>query len=259
VENRPGGSGRLASEAVLRAEPDGHTLLVISGASHGVLLAVDKSIPYDTLRDFTPVVQIGNTHHALVVSTRLPVQTLQDLITYARARPGQLNFASPGNGTTGQLAGEWLRSAAGLDLTHVAYKGEAAAMGDMRAGTVHLGFFVNPKPLIEAGAVKAIAVAAPEGSDLFPGLPSVAQAGLKDFGFVGFIGLAGPAGLPAAVSQRINEAALKALDKEPVRRQMMAAGYTSPGANTPAMFAQRIRDDIARWKRVVEQNKLKFD
>jgi tripartite-type tricarboxylate transporter receptor subunit TctC len=256
IDNKAGAAGRIGTEAVAKAAPDGYTLLLLN-ANHPILAATDARLPFDPLADVTPIARLSNTCMALVVANELPVRSVSELVAYAKARPGKLNYASIGNGSAHHLLMERFKLATGVDLVHVPYRGEAPAIMEMIAGQVQAFFMAGAKPYIDGGKVRALGVTAPTAWFNLPGLPPISDS-VPGFVFQGWNGLAGPGGLPVALVERLSEAVTAAIGTERLRAALLEQGY-EPVTDTPAAFARRIRDDIAAWRDVTTKAGLKFD
>lgn len=252
VENRPGGGMRIGSELVARAPADGHALLFAS-SGHAVNPSLQRDLPYDTLRDFTPVSLVGWMPNVVVVHPALPVRQVEDLVAHARATPGGLHYSSAGSGSTPHLATEWFRSVAGIALVHVPYKGTGPSLADLVGGQVAFTIcgIAPALPYMRSGKLRPIAVTSAKRTPLAPELPTVAERGYPGFDVVTWYGILGPAKLPPA---RVT--ALSAAIREAVRAPDMAGPLGAQGidavAGTPAEFDAFIRAEMARWAKVVE-------
>jgi tripartite-type tricarboxylate transporter receptor subunit TctC len=257
VDNRPGASGIIGTEVVAKAPPDGYTLLMMS-----VTLAVNPSIrqklPYDTRKDLLPITLVASAPLMLVVHPSLPVKSVKDLIGYAKANPGKLNFASGGPGTTPHLAGEMLKSMAGLEMTHIPYKGGGPALTDLVGGQVQLMLENIPStlPHVKAGRLRALAVTGLKRSALVPELPTLDEAGLKGYEIVGWNGLFAPAGAPQHVVTRIHGETVKTLAKPEVKERLATLGAEGVGSS-PEEFAKFFEAEISKWAKVVKEAGLK--
>jgi tripartite-type tricarboxylate transporter receptor subunit TctC len=257
IENRVGAGGNIGAEAVARAPADGYTLLMASGSVLTVNPHLYKRLPFDAQRDFAPITNVATGPMLLVVSPSLPVDNLKSLIALARARPGSLNFGSAGVGSQVHMAGENLANAAGIDIVHVPYKGEALGFNDLVAGNIQLmvGNIAAAAPLVTAGKLKALAVTGRERSRLLPNVPTAAEAGLTGFDNAGWFGLVAPAGLAPEIIVRIQRDVAAALDSPEMRARLFVQGMT-PVANSPAEFTRAINAEAGRWARVVGDRKL---
>lgn len=208
VENRPGASGTIGTDMVARAPADGYTLTLGSVGTHATASSMVPGLPYDPVKDFTPVVLVGTVPNVLVVPPSVPASSVQELIAHLKAHPNDYSFASVGNGTTQHLAGELFKRMAGVEITHVPYKGSAPALVDLTAGRVEMAFESMPTvlPFVRAGKLKALAVTTPRRSPRMPDVPTVAEAGLPGFDVAIWFGVFGPAGMPADVTARLNQA-----------------------------------------------------
>ncbi len=251
VENKPGAGGSLGSAAAAKSAPDGYTLLIGTSSTHSIGPFLQK-LPYDPIRDFAPIVHVADVPNVLVVSPSLPVNSVQELIAYAKARPGKLNFASSGVGTIVHLNAELFKLVAGVDMVHVPYKGTALAIPDLANGSVSVLFdsLASVMPHIRSGKVKPLAVNAKTRQALLPGVPTLAEAGLPQFDRYTWFGIFAPAGTPAAIVAKLNSEILEAL-KDPELRERFAAVGAEPGGGTPEEFVARIRSDAARWSEVI--------
>jgi len=260
VENKPGAGGNIGADMVAKAAPDGYTLLMGAVATHAINPTLYASIPYDAQKDFIPVTQIASTPNVLVVNPSLPVHSVQEFIAYAKAHPGELNFGSGSTGSAGHLAGELFKSMAGVQMTHVPYKGAAPAMTDLIGGRLQLMFdnLASSLVQIKAGKVRALAVTTAKRTELAPELPTIAESGLPGFDINTWFGLFVPAGTPPAIVQRLHGEFVKALEAPDVRSKMLALG-AEPVGNSPGEFAQYIRSEAVKYAKLVKASGAKVD
>ena len=260
VENKPGAGGNIGADLVAKAAPDGYTLLMGAVATHAINPTLYTSIPYDARKDFIPVTQIASTPNVLVVNPSLPVNSVHEFIAYAKAHPGQLNFGSGSTGSAGHLAGELFKSMAGVEMTHVPYKGAAPAMTDLIGGRLQLMFDNLASSLVQirAGKVRALAVTTAKRTELAPELPTIAESGLAGFDINTWFGLFVPAGTPPAIVERLHDEFARALQAPDVRAKMLALG-AEPVGNTPAEFAQYIHSEAAKYAKLVKASGAKVD
>jgi tripartite-type tricarboxylate transporter receptor subunit TctC len=224
-------------------------------ASHAINASLYRKLPYDTLKDFTPVSQVTGSAYVFVVNPSLPVKMFPDFIALAKARKGKLAYASSGNGQAGHLAMELLKTLAGFDAVHVPYKGGAPAMMDLIAGQVD-AFISSPPaavPQVKAGKVRALAVTSLKRSELLPDVPTIAESGFPQYEVNGWNGLLAPAGAPGAIVNRIQSELAKALKQTEVRDRMASSGLDAVGS-TPAQFSALIKVEISKWAKVIQQS-----
>lgn len=257
VENRPGGGTMIGSDVVARATPDGYTLL-LGTVSLAILPAIETTLPFDPETDLIPISQIADVANVLLVHESVPAKTLQELIEYARKNPGKLSYASQGPGTTGHMAGELFKQAAGLDITHVPYRGSAPAAQDLLAGHVQILFDALPLAItnVKTGKVRALAITTPERAKALPDVPTTAEAGLPTVRTSAWFGLFAPAKTPDSVVQWLSENTLKIFKDPSVRAKMEALGAMMP-LSDPESFKRYMKEDLQRWSKVAEIGKLK--
>jgi|SRR5882672_4244696 len=250
VENKPGAGNMIGIEAVARAAPDGYTLLMTAStlALNSVLF---KKVPYDPVRDFAPITLTATAPNVLLVHPSVPAQSLAEFIALAKAKPGTLSYGTPGIGTSPHLSMELLKSMAGIDLQHVPYKGTAAAVTDVISGQIAATFAnaLTAKPQVDAGRVRALAITGPRRIEALPSVPPVAEAGLPGYEAMQWYGLLAPAGTSAAIIERLNAEALKALRSAEMKERLAADG-AEPLGGSPAEFAALIRRELDKWTRV---------
>lgn len=257
IENRPGAGGNIGSAVVAKAAPDGKTLGVATLASHAVNPWLYKSMPFDAEKDFEPVTLMVYIPNVLVMNSEkareLNINGVQDLIAYAKANPGVLNYGSGGNGSGGHLAGELFRRQAGVDVVHVPYNGGAPAQLALLSGDVHFTFdnLATAAPNIRAGKLKALAVTTTERSRELPDLPTMQEAGMKNFSISTWWGLVVPAGTPAETVEKLNAAFTKAM-KDPKVQERFKGLLVEAVPSTPADFGKLMADERARYKEIVE-------
>ncbi|MED5619698.1 Bug family tripartite tricarboxylate transporter substrate binding protein [Ideonella sp. BN130291] len=268
VDNKPGAGGNLGADLVAKAPPDGLTIVMGAVATHAINPWLYSKLPYDPVRDFTPITRVAEVPNVLVMNTetaqRLGVRSLADLVAYAKAHPGQLNYGSGGNGSAGHLAGEMFKTQAGVFMVHIPYAGANPAQLALLSGQVDLNFdnLAAASANIRAGKLKAVAVTTTRRSSPMPDLPTIAEAGaslgLARFDVNTWFGLFGPARLPADVTQRLNKAFVDALNAPDVRARM-AALLAEPSPTTPEQFGQFVKAELAKYEQVVKRSGAKVD
>ena len=259
IENRPGAAFVIGLDAIAKAPPDGYTVGV--GLIGGMALTphMVAKLPYDVLKDFAPIALIGRGHLMLVVSPQLPVKSVKELIDYAKANPGKLSAASSANGSPGHIGAELFKSLTGTQITHVPYRGGAAAINDLIAGRIDLMFegLASMAPFVLDNRVRALGVSGTERSPAFPDIPTIAEAGVPGYLAVTWLGLVAPAKTPRPVIERLNRAVNDAL-KSPMRVERFKLVGEEPATGTPEDYAAVIKADFVKWKEVIERANIKL-
>ena len=257
VDNRAGAAGIIGTQFVAKSPADGYTLLFGTTGTHTTNPAVYAKLPYDPVKDFAPVSNFADSPFLLVVHPSIPVGSLKDLIALAKARPGQLDYASFGIGSSAHLAGEMLRTMAGINIMHVAYKGGPPALTDLIGGHVALMFNSLPAvlPQVKSGKLHALALAAARRNPTLPDMPTFAEAGLPNFEAGSWYGILAPAGTPREVVTRLHAETVRMLALPDVKQRLAAEGSEGIG-NTPEEFAAQIQRDAARWAKVARDAKI---
>ena len=258
VENQSGGGGIVGSQATARAAPDGYTLMVGYVGTHGTNPAVRK-LPYDAVKDFTPIAMVGGTPNVLVVPPSLPAKTLPEFIAYAKANKGKLSYGSSGPGTLTHLAMEQFKVANDLDLQHVAYRGIGPAITDILGGQTQAMFpgLAAALPHIKAGKMRPLAVTGTKRHPLLPDVPTFEELGYKGFDGVQWYGIVGPANLPPAIVATLNKTIDDAL-ADPALRERLSGEALEPMPMTPEQFGQYMKDDIAKWTKVAKDRNIEL-
>ena len=251
VENRPGAGGTTAYAFAAKAAPDGYNLLAVSGA-YAMSAALYRNLPYDAVRDFAPIAQMGAAPFLIVVHPSLPVKNVKDLVALAKARPGELNFASGGIGSSGHLTGELFKYVAGINMTYIPYKGGDLALVDLISGQVHVvvSNLLSSLPHVRSGRLRAIAVTSLQRHSALPDVPTVDASGLAGFEAVNWYGWLAPAATPLAIVQKLN-AEIGSVVRQPEVQQQFARDGAEPAWSTPAQFGERIVREVARWRKIV--------
>lgn len=253
VDNRPGAAGNIGVEIASKASPDGYTI-VMPITSFSINPHLYSKLPFDTAKDFAPIVLASSAPLFLVVNPSVPAKTVSELIALAKAKPGQLNYANSGNGTTAHLAGELLKKTAGIDLVSVPFKGGGPAVIDLIAGRVHIYFSTIPAALtqVKAGKLRGIAVTTQKRVDLIPEVPTVAESGLPGFEVVGWFGIFAPAGTPKPVIATLNKGINAAL-RAPETQERFARQGLIPGGGTPEDLERFFRAELKRWGALIKE------
>ncbi|QNP50559.1 tripartite tricarboxylate transporter substrate binding protein [Diaphorobacter aerolatus] len=260
VENKAGASGAIGAQAVAQAAPDGYTLVMATASSHGINSALQKNLPYDAVKDFAPITVVANTPNIIIANPAVPVKNLQELVALARKEPGQINFGSTSAGGSPHMSAELLKMMAGIDMTHVPYKGAAPMLTDLIGGQVQIGFDNLPSTIgfVKSGKVRALAVTTARRWPGAPDIPTVAESGVPGYEVSGWFGLLAPAGTPKDVVDKIQTTIAEAVKSPAVAKQLNDLG-AEPVANKPEAFAQEIRDDVEKWRKVVKTTGVKLD
>ena len=260
VDNKPGAGGNIGVDAAAKSPPDGYTLVMGQTSNLAINPTLYRKLPYKPLTDLTPVVLVADAPLALVVASQSPYKTLADLVAAAKAKPGELTFASPGNGTVAHLAGELFQTAAGVKFRHIPYKGSSQALTDLMGGQVQLFMASVPTALsqIKGGKLRALAVTFTKRSPALPDVPTIAESGYKGFDANTWFGLLVPAGTPAPVVARLNAEVNKVLNMPDVREKFAAEGGGALGG-TPEDFAALLKADYSKWAKVVKDSGATVD
>ncbi|NDY82060.1 tripartite tricarboxylate transporter substrate binding protein [Orrella sp. NBD-18] len=259
VENKPGAGTMLASEFVAKAPADGYTLLM-AASSLVIAPSLYSKVNYDPIKDFTPVTQVAAVIHLVVVNPNLPVKSIQDLIAYLKANPGKVSYGSTGSGTSTHLEAELFKKMAGVDITHIPYKGSTPALADLVGGQTSMMFdpIASSKPYLESGRLRAIAVTTAQRSVSAPELPTVAESGLPGYEAMPWLGIVAPAGTPKPVVDLLYKEVGEVLKLQDVKDRFKSLGLDIIG-NTPAQFATFIEKDQKKWAQVIKDSGAKVD
>ncbi len=261
MENRAGAAGVLGADQAAKAPPDGYTIFIGQASNLAINPHLVAKLPYDPVRDFSPVSLVAGSPSLLVVHPSLPVRSVKDLVALARARPGAVNYASAGTGSPGHISTEYFKRVAGIDLVHVPYKGASPALVAVLSGEASL-YFTSPvaaQPLVKAGRLRQVAVTSAKRFPPLPQVPTVAEAGYRDIDIVSWWGLLGPAGLPRDVVTRLHTATVKAMKAPETASRLSAEGATVMTSGSPEEFATFIRSEIDKWGRMVKASGAKLD
>ena len=260
VDNRPGANGNTGTEQVVRSAPDGYTIAMIAAGTMTINPALYKTMPFDPEKDLAPISLVASGPMVLEVNPALPVKNFAELISYAKANPGKLNFGSGGNGTLSHLSVEMLKARTGADIVHVPYKGTALAVNDLVAGHIQ-GMFdtlSTAAPHIKEGTLRGIAVTSVKRSEVLSSLPTIAEAGVEGYSADAWSGLVAPAGTPPALIARLQSAVAKAAANEELRKRLAAVGSEAVGSS-PDQFAAVIRADKVKWADVIKVSGAKVE
>jgi len=260
IEARPGAGGVVGTEAAARSAPDGYTLFMANNSTHGSNPAVYAKLPYDAVGDFAPVAFVASVPYVLVVDPSLQVKSVPQLIALAKSRPGKMNYASAGNGSTHHFCGELLKSLAGVDMLHIPYKGSPPAIAGLLGGEVSL-MFANLTDIgaqIRSGKLTPLAVTTPKRAPSLPELPTLSEAGLTGFEITSWFGLLAPASTPAPIVARLN-AEIRRLAATPAEQQRVASQGGLPVDFSPAEFTAFIQREIDGWGQVIRANNIRLD
>ena len=259
IDNRAGAGGTIGTDIVAKAAPDGYTVLVAS-SSHTINPSVYRKLAYEPLRDFAPITILASGPGLLVVHPAVPAKSVKELIALGKAKPGQLNYASAGNGTPPHLAAELFKSMAGVDFVHVPYKGNVPAFTDLLSGSVSLSFptITSGLPQVRAGKLRALGVTSRQRSSVIPDVPTIAEAGLPGYEASTWYGVLAPARTPPPIVATLHEHTSAVLKLADVRERLLAQGL-EPVANTPVQFAAIISDELVKWKKVVAAAGMKVE
>ena len=253
VDNRAGAGSTIGADQVAKAPPDGYTLLTISN-THFVSAALYKKLPYDSVTDFAPVTQVTSAPNIIVVHPSLPVRTVKELIALAKAKPGKIDYASSGNGSTQHLTGALFTKMAGIEMTHIPYRGSGPATADLLSGQVTVGFpgIAGMLPQIKAGKLRALAVTGARRSPELPQIPTVAEAGIKGYEVTAWFGVAAPKGTPRDIVMKLHTELLRILKNPDVQRQLLNAGQEVAWQETTELFGEMLKTEATKWARMVE-------
>ncbi|GAB3766801.1 tripartite tricarboxylate transporter substrate binding protein [Ramlibacter monticola] len=259
VDNKPGAGGAIGSDQAAKAQPDGYTLLLATTSTHSIGPLLAARLPYDAVRDFTPIAHVGDAPSIMLVPNSSPAKTVKEWVDHARKNPGKLNYASSGNGTVVHLTAEYFKAQAGLFLVHIPYKGTALAIPDLVSGKVDVLFDSLPSglPHVKEGRLRALGITSLKRSPLLPDLPPVSDT-IPGFESVTWFGVYGPKGLPADIAAKVNAAFNFALQDAEVKDRLARLGI-EPVGGTPQQFAAMLEKDRAKWRKIVTDRRITAD
>jgi tripartite-type tricarboxylate transporter receptor subunit TctC len=260
IDNRGGSGGNIGADIVAKAAPDGYTLVMAIVGTHAINPALYARMPYDPVRDFSPITKTGAATIVLVAHPSVPVKSIKDLVALAKAKPRQLTFGSPGSGTPHHLAGELLKTMAGIDLIHVPYKGAAPAVAELLGGQVNTVIVSLPAafPHVKAGKLTALGVTSGTRSAIVPEVPTFAEAGLGGYELENWYGLLAPAHAPKVIIDKLNRETVKALQMPDVKERLNSQGFEIR-TSTPEEFSAYIKSELVKWAKIVKASGAKVD
>ena len=260
IDNRPGAGGNIGADLAAKSALDGYTILLGTVATHAINPHLYPNMPYDANKDFAPIILIATLPNMLVVNPSTPVKNVKELISLAKAKPGELAFASAGNGTSQHLSGELFKKMTGTDMIHIPYKGSAPALTDLIGGQVQVMFdnISSSLPHVRAGKLRALAVTGPRRSPVLPDLPTVSEAGLTNFSITSWFALFAPAGTPAKILIRLNKEAAKAIASKELQQQWTNQGL-EPAGGTLDQLADFRRVEAIKWERIVRESGARIE
>jgi tripartite-type tricarboxylate transporter receptor subunit TctC len=255
VDNRPGAGSTIGADQVAKAPADGYTLLMISN-THFVSAALYKKLPYDSLNDYAPVTQITSAPNVIVVHPSLPAKNVKELIALAKSKPGKIDYASSGNGSTQHLTGALFTKMAGIEMTHIPYRGSGPATADLLSGQVTVGFpgIAGMIPQIKAGKLRALAVTGTKRSPELPDVPTVSEAGVKGYDVTAWFGIAGPKNMPREIVSKLHSELLRILKNPDFQKTLLAAGQEVTWQESPELFGEMLKVEAAKWARMVRES-----
>ncbi|MFN7087547.1 MAG: tripartite tricarboxylate transporter substrate binding protein [Burkholderiales bacterium] len=258
IDNRPGANGNIGTEIAARATPDGYTLLMATAATHSINGTLYKKLSWDAVRDFAPIGLVAIVPNLLCVNNALPVRNVKELVAYAKAHPGKLNFGSPGNGSTAHLSMELLQTMTGTRMVHVPYKGSAGVLADLAGGQISLSMDNMPVylPQARAGKIRALAVSSEQRSPAAPELPTVGES-IAGFSAASWFGLAAPRGTPQAIIDKLSAETARILKLPDVNERLSGLG-AQPVGGTPGQFAAFIQSETVKWAKVIKDAKVEL-